>query len=100
MDSVLCPTGGAALGDVDALQSELQAHAGQGSNLRPAVLETAALPTLSYPHIPPGVHSSKPGHARGPGMRKAPPNRQGLSRSLIHMAQSQQNCYLGVVHPR
>lgn len=97
---MLCPTGGDALGDVGALQSELQAHAGQGSNLRPAVLETAALPA-ELPAPIPGVHSSKPGHARGPGMRKAPPNRQGLSRSLIHMAQSQQkNCYLGVVHPR
>lgn len=99
MDSVLCPNGGAVLGDVSALQSELQAHAGQGSNLRPAVLETAALPT-ELPAYTPGVRSSKPGHARGPGMRKAPPNRQGLSRSLIHMAQSQQNCCLGVVHPR
>lgn len=71
MDSVLCPNGGAALGDVDALQSELQAHAGQGSNLRPAVLETAALP-IELPAHTPGRAQLQTRARTGPGHEKSP----------------------------
>lgn len=68
---MLCPHSGAALGDVDALQSELQAHAGQGSNLRPAVLETAALPT-ELPAPIPGRAQLQTRARTGPGYEKGP----------------------------
>ena len=50
---------------------ELQAHAGQGSNLRPAVLETDALPAELPAHTP-GRAQLQTRARTGPGHEKSP----------------------------